>query len=283
MSIQTQVPILPRVRTKGKFRLIFEIGHGGMSEVHLALVQGGMNGFRKLVVLKLLRKDLSSDEEFLRMFLEEAKLAAQANHPNVVQTYDVGEEMGRHYISMEYLEGQTFSDVRSAASKIADRKIFTLHMQIRMLSDVLSGLHYVHEMVDYDGSPLGVVHRDVTPSNVFITYDGQVKLMDFGIAKLAAAESRTRAGIVKGKMRYMSAQQISGGTLDRRADVFSVGAMLWETLAGRNIWRGVAEADVLRRVSRGDLPSVPIGAPERLREICARAMSHDADDRYPTA
>src|SRR5437762_324515 len=143
----------------GKYRFLAEIGRGGMSEIYLTVTQGGLGGFQKLVVIKLLRRDLAEDDDFRRMFLEEARLAARLNHPNVVQTYDVGEDHGRYYLAMEYLEGQTFERVRR--SRLAG-KLFPLGMQIQMLSRVLSGLHYAHELADYDDTPIAIVHRDVT-------------------------------------------------------------------------------------------------------------------------
>jgi serine/threonine protein kinase/ABC-type branched-subunit amino acid transport system substrate-binding protein len=264
----------------GKFRFIAEIGHGGMSEVFLTLTQGGLGGFQKLVAVKLLRRDLAEDEDFRRMFLEEARLTARLNHPNVVQTNDVGEDLGRYYIAMEYLEGQTFERVRRARNA---SKVFPLNMQIQMLIQVLAGLHYAHELVDYDNTPLSIVHRDVTPSNIFITYDGQVKLVDFGIAKVLDSLNQTRVGVLKGKARYMAPEQITGGAIDRRADLFSVGAMLWEMLTGSQIWLGRSEGDILRRVSSGDLPPPPRDAPAALQQICMKAMSHKPEDRYSSA
>ncbi|HEX3761500.1 MAG TPA: bifunctional serine/threonine-protein kinase/ABC transporter substrate-binding protein, partial [Kofleriaceae bacterium] len=264
----------------GKFRFIAEIGHGGMSEVNLALAQGGLGGFQKLVAIKLLRRDLAKDEEFRRMFLEEARLTARLNHPNVVQTNDVGEDQGRYYIAMEYLEGQTFERVRRARNA---GKLFPLHLQLQMLVQALSGLHYAHELTDYDNTPLSIVHRDVTPSNLFITYDGQVKLVDFGIAKVFDSLNHTRVGVLKGKARYMAPEQITGVAIDRRADVFSVGVMLWEMLNGAQIWLGKSETEILRRVSAGDIPLPPRDAPFVLQQICTRAMAFHADDRFATA
>jgi ABC-type branched-subunit amino acid transport system substrate-binding protein/tRNA A-37 threonylcarbamoyl transferase component Bud32 len=251
-----------------------------MSEVYLTLVQGGLGGFQKLVAVKLLRRDLAEDEGFRRMFLEEARLTARLNHPNVVQTNDVGEDQGRYYIAMEYLEGQTFERVRRARNA---SKLFPLTMQIQMLADVLAGLHYAHELVDYDGSPLAIVHRDVTPSNVFITYDGQVKLVDFGIAKVLDSLNHTKVGVLKGKARYMAPEQITGGAIDRRADIFSVGVMLWEVLSGGPIWSGRNESEILRRVASGDLPAVARESHPVLVRICNKAMAYRAEDRYPTA
>jgi ABC-type branched-subunit amino acid transport system substrate-binding protein len=251
-----------------------------MSEVILTATQGGLGGFQKLVAVKLLRRDLAEDEDFRRMFLEEARLTARLNHPNVVQTNDVGEDLGRYYIAMEYLEGQTFERVRRSRNAA---KLFPRNMQIQMLVQVLSGLHYAHELTDYDNTPMAIVHRDVTPSNIFITYDGQVKLVDFGIAKVLDSLNHTRVGVLKGKARYMAPEQIAGGAIDRRADLFSVGVMLWETLASTQIWLGRSETEILRRVSSGDAPPLPQWTPPALQQICARAMARQAEDRYPTA
>ncbi|HMG19795.1 MAG TPA: bifunctional serine/threonine-protein kinase/ABC transporter substrate-binding protein, partial [Kofleriaceae bacterium] len=262
----------------GKYRFLAEIGFGGMSEIYLTITQGGLAGFQKLVALKLLRRDLAEDDEFRRMFLDEARLAARLNHPNVVQTYDVGEDHGRYYIAMEYLEGQTFERIRRARNS---SKLFPLDMQIQMLSQVLSGLHYAHALADYDDSPISIVHRDVTPSNVLITYDGQVKLIDFGIAKVLDWVNHTRVGVLKGKARYMSPEQVSGYPIDRRADIYAVGVMLWETLSGKHIWSGIPESEVLRH--SGELPALPPDAPALLQQICMKAMAPRPDDRYSTA
>lgn len=264
----------------GKHRFIAEIGHGGMSEVYLTAMQGGLGGFQKLVVVKLLRRDLAEDEDFRQMFLDEARLSARLNHPNVVQTYDVGDDRGRYYIAMEYLEGQTFERVRRARGA---SKQFPLGMQLQMLIQVLSALQYAHHLTDYDNTALAIVHRDVTPSNVFVTYDGQVKLVDFGIAKVVDSVNHTRAGVMKGKARYAAPEQIAGTAIDRRADLFSVGVMLWEILAGKPIWAGLPEREVVRRVGSGELPPLPSGAPELLQQICWKAMAFRPDDRYPTA
>src|SRR5215470_12868145 len=146
-----------------KYRLIAEIGRGGMADVFLAVVQGPA-GFNKLVVIKKTRPELAQDPEFLSMFLDEARLAARLNHPNVVQTHEVGQDGERYFIAMEYLDGQALNRVRSLA------KDFPIPMQVRVISDVLAGLHHAHDLTDFDGSPLGVVHRDATPQNVFVTY-----------------------------------------------------------------------------------------------------------------
>jgi ABC-type branched-subunit amino acid transport system substrate-binding protein/tRNA A-37 threonylcarbamoyl transferase component Bud32 len=262
----------------GKYRFLAEIGFGGMSEIYLTVTQGGLAGFQKLVALKLLRRDLAEDEEFRRMFLDEARLAARLNHPNVVQTYDVGEDHGRYYIAMEYLEGQSFERIRRARNS---GRLFPLELQIRMLSQALCGLHYAHGLADYDDTPISIVHRDVTPSNVLITFDGQVKLIDFGIAKVLESVHHTQVGVLKGKARYMAPEQVAGAPIDRRADLYSVGVMLWETLAGKYIWSGLSEPEVIKR--SGEPPPPPSDAPAMLQQICGKAMAANPDDRYPTA
>ncbi|HEX3765167.1 MAG TPA: ABC transporter substrate-binding protein [Kofleriaceae bacterium] len=262
----------------GKYRFLAEIGFGGMSEIYLTVTQGGLAGFQKLVALKLLRRDLAEDDEFRRMFLDEARLAARLSHPNVVQTYDVGEDRGRYYIAMEYLEGQTFERIRRARNSA---RLFPLELQVRMLSQVLCGLHYAHASPDYNDRPISIVHRDVTPSNVLITYDGQVKLIDFGIAKVLDWARHTQVGVRKGKARYMAPEQVSGMPLDRRADLYSVGVMLWETLAGKHIWSGLSESEVINR--SGEIPPLPPESPAMLQQICRKAMSPRPGDRYPTA
>jgi serine/threonine protein kinase/ABC-type branched-subunit amino acid transport system substrate-binding protein len=268
----------------GKYRFIAEIGHGGMADVFLTVTKGAIGGFQKLVVLKLLRADMSDEEDFRRMFLDEARLAARLNHPNVVQTYDVGEEGGRYYLAMEYLEGQSFERIRRARSAF---QRFPQRMQLQMLVHALSGLHYAHELADYDGKPLHVIHRDVTPSNILISYDGQVKLVDFGIAKVLDSAIETRAGVIKGKTGYMAPEQFTVGcAIDRRADIFSVGVVLWEMLAGRRMWRELPPSDRLQRIMNGHiqpLRELSPKVPPELEQICMRALSRLPDGRQATA
>ncbi len=263
----------------GKFRLIAELGRGGMSEVYLAVVAGPA-GFNKLMVLKLIKNELAEDPEFIAMFLEEARLSARLNHPNIVQTNEVGEHNGRYFIAMEYLEGQPFSRIINRLGR--DRGL-PLGMGLRILSDVLSGLHHAHELRDFDGSALEVVHRDVTPHNVFITYDGQVKVVDFGIAKAMNSSNETRAGMLKGKVGYMAPEQARGERVDRRADVFSVGVMLWEVAVGRRMWKGHSEIQVLHQLMQGEIPrprSMRPDISDRLEEIIMKSLSIDRQHRH---
>jgi len=266
----------------GKFRLIAELGRGGMSEVYLAVIAGPA-GFNKLVVVKLIKGDLAEDPEFISMFLEEARLSARLSHPNVVQTNEVGEFHGRYYIAMEYLDGQPYSRV---LHRLGRDHGLPLGMSLRILSDVLSGLHYAHELADFDGSPLSVVHRDVTPHNIFVSYDGQVKVVDFGIAKAMNSSHETRAGMLKGKVGYMAPEQAKGERVDRRADIFSVGVMLWEAAVGRRLWKGMNEVQILHQLLSGDFPSPRSMRPDisqKLESIIMRSIAPDREQRPRTA
>jgi serine/threonine-protein kinase len=267
--------------TVGRYRFLAKLGEGGMARVFLTLSQGP-SGFNKLLVMKELREELADDPEFHSMFLAEARLAAQLNHPNVVQTYEVIHEGERLLIAMEYLEGQPFHVV---LGKIGRQNV-PLNLQVYVLSQALAGLHYAHGLTDLDGTPLNLVHRDVSPQNVFVTYDGQVKVLDFGIAKCAGSVQRTRAGDFKGKVHYAAPEQILMQNLDCRADVFSVGVMLWESLTGQRLGAKGAEIGIAHTRVNGQEPKVLTiapGAPPELAAICDRAMATDPAERYSTA
>jgi eukaryotic-like serine/threonine-protein kinase len=265
----------------GAYRVIAKLGQGGMARVMLAL-KPGPAGFRKLMVIKQLREGIADDPEFLTMFLDEARLAARLDHPNVVHTYEVGEDDGNYFIAMDYLEGQPLNRV---LHRIKRRRIATA-IHLRILSDALEGLHYAHDLADFDGTPLDVVHRDVSPHNVFITYEGRVQLVDFGIAKAAGASGQTREGVFKGKVSYIAPEQARAETVDRRADLFSLGVMMWEALAGRRLAKGQDDLVTLHRRIEGLEPKLGEVAPDvapALLAIVDRAMAHDPADRYPTA
>ncbi|MFO0755827.1 MAG: serine/threonine-protein kinase [Byssovorax sp.] len=267
----------------GRYRLLAELGHGGMAEVYLAEMRGPAR-FHKLVVIKQIRAELAEDPEFLGMFLDEARLAARLSHPNVVQTNEVGDEDGRYFMAMEFLDGQPLSRVRH---RLGRGEALPLAMHIRILADVLAGLHHAHELADFDGTPLGVVHRDVTPPNIFITYDGVVKVVDFGIAKAKNSAAETKAGVVKGKVSYMAPEQAKGDPpVDRRADVFAVGVLLWEAATGGRLWKGMPELSILKHLFAGEIPSPRTVDPNIDPVLCTiieKAMAPDREDRYPTA
>ena len=287
----------------GRYRLLAELGRGGMANVYLAVARGPI-GFNKLCVLKALRGSLADEPDAVAMFVDEARLAARLNHANVVQTYEVVEDAGRHLMVMEYLEGQALADIFARGERRAGEVPagdsspdeseekeghLPLAMHLQILSSVLAGLHYAHELADFDGRPLGIVHRDVSPHNVMVGFDGHVKVLDFGIAKVLAGSTRaTRTGVIKGKVRYMAPEQMAGEAVDRRADIFGVGVLLWEALAGVHIWKGMTDNTVIAAVTRGEIPPPrprPAGPelPERLAAICTKAMNFDRAQRYATA
>jgi eukaryotic-like serine/threonine-protein kinase len=270
----------------GKYRLLAKLGQGGMANVFLAVSQGPA-AFNKLVVVKRLHSDIAESESHITMFLDEAKLSARLNHPNIVHTYEIGETDSAYYIVMEYLEGQPLNHVARAVARAepgADG--FTRGTWIRIVAEVLSGLHYAHELCDYDGTPLGIVHRDISPHNIFVTYDGGVKVVDFGIAKAAINTARTVSGVFKGKVCYMAPEQAHGvRTLDRRADVFAVGIVLWELLAQKRLFSG-DPIDTLRRLVSDEMPRLSTVAPDipaALDDIVARALDRNPEMRFSTA
>jgi serine/threonine protein kinase len=266
-----------------KFRLVAELGRGGMGNVYLAVVSGPA-GFNKLQVIKRLRPELAQDVESVTMFLDEARLAARLSHPNVVQTNEVGHEGAHYFIAMEYLEGQSLDQIVRRASSSPEGMPLAIHL--RIICEALAGLHHAHELTDFDGSPLRLVHRDVTPQNIFVTYDGISKLLDFGIAKAATSAHETRAGTFKGKCAYMPPEQIVGDAIDRRADLFSVGAVLWQAATGQRLWKGEPDMKIFHRVVNGDIPSprsVNPRVPEQLEKICMRALASRREERFSNA
>lgn len=254
-----------------------------MANVYLA-VTDAQSGFNKLVVLKALRRELAQESVTLSMFLDEARVAAQLNHPNVVQTYEVGMHDGRHVMVMEYLEGQSLSQIQRQA-RSRGREL-PLPVLLRIVINALEGLQYAHDLASYDGSPLDLVHRDVSPQNIFVTYTGHVKMLDFGIAKAASSSSETLTGMIKGKLGYMSPEQLTGNGVDRRADIFSMGCVLWAFATGQKLWHGLPDVQIMRHLLEDDVPSPlsvnPDCDPEFAR-IIEKTLARDRDDRYATA
>ncbi len=262
------------------YRLVAELGHGGMADVFLAVAEGPV-GFNKLVVIKKMKPELAEDPDALTMFLDEARLAARLSHPNIVQTYEIGHEGNQYFIAMEYLEGKALQAARSAT-----HGGMSLPSQLRVLSDVLAALDYAHELRDFDGTALRVVHRDVSPQNVFITYQGSIKLVDFGIAKAVDSSQQTRTGVVKGKVTYMAPEQAQGRPVDRRADIFSVGILLWEAVVGRRMWKGIPDITIVHELLNARIPRLRSAAPDvapELEHIVERALDPDVEGRFTSA
>jgi len=254
-----------------------------MASVFLALVPNA-NGGRRLLVLKQLQPELARDREFRGMFENEVRLASRLHHPNVVETSDIYADHDLCVLVMEFLDGQTLARIRQQGGQGATVP-FSVHL--RVLAGALAGLHYVHEFTDEKGTPLGIVHRDVSPSNIFVTYDGLTKVVDFGIAKATLHQAETRIGVLKGKLAYMSPEVVRNERLDRRSDIFSVGVMLWEAATGSRFWRGHDEVSVFQHLLAGDLPIQSPGGLGRtsgeMLRIAQRALSVDPSQRYATA
>ncbi len=269
----------------GKYSVFGNLGRGGMADIQLGAAQGA-KGFSKLVVVKRLRAVLADDLAVVNMFLDEARLAARLNHPNVIHTYEFGEEAGSYYIVMEYLDGQSLNEVLHAVA--ASKKPVSPALWARVLADALAGLHYAHELRDYDGTPLHVVHRDVSPQNIVITYDGRIKLVDFGIAKATMNVARTESQVIKGKLAYMAPEQADptdGIALDRRADIFEIWIVIWECLTGKRLITGDARTAMTKIIDMEfDPPSkLDPDVPPELDAITMRALERNLNERFQTA
>lgn len=257
------------------------LGSGGMANVYVA-VSHGPGGFDKLVVLKTLRTDAAFDPDLRRMFLGEARISARLAHPNVIHTYEVAmDDDGSPVLVMEYLEGAPLNLLMDRAR---GGDALSLRVRLSIVCDALEGLHYAHELGDFDGSPLHVVHRDVSPHNIHVGVDGIVKVLDFGIARAKGLTSQTRTGVVKGKVRYMGPEQIRGDKVDRRADIYAVGAVLWELATGTRLWRGTPDIETMHKVVTVGVPrasTVNKDVSPALDDIIARALSREAAARHP--
>ena len=262
-----------------QYRPLFQLGRGGMARVYLA--ETTATSLRRLVVLKVLNPQLANHPEMRTAFRREAELCARLNHPNIVQVFEAFERGGHSAIVMEYVDGATLL--------AANKQRMPLRFQVHVLMQVLAALHYFHGVHSLEGEKLAPVHRDVSPQNVLVMHEGVVKVLDFGIAKVNGRpeEEATREGIMKGTIRYMAPEQIAGGkNVDRRADLFGVGVMLWEAVAGRRMWGELSEHEVLLALVKGEIPPlnrVPAGTPAPLLEAIERATSASPLRRYETA
>jgi serine/threonine protein kinase len=266
----------------GKYLLVGEIAVGGMAEVFLA-VNKGAEGFIKCVVIKRVLPHLTKNPDFVRMFVEEARLEARLEHPNIVRTYEFGEVDGHYFTAMEYLPGE---DLFKALNNLSmSRHLMPLHIAAGVTSQLCSGLHFAHQFTDTDGKPLNLVHRDINPANIIITYSGEVKIIDFGVAK-SNTNAQTLSGMIKGKVAYMPPEQLLGREVDHRADIFSTGVVLWEVLTGRPLFLRSNEAATLYAIMNGPIPppsKLRPDVPPQLDKIVSRALARLPEDRYDTA
>jgi serine/threonine protein kinase len=267
----------------GKYEILKRIAIGGTAEILLARVSG-LPGFQKMVVIKRFLPQLATKADCIEMFLDQARIAATLQHPNLVQMYDVGVVDGSYFIAMEYLHGE---DVRSVMKTLVRKEDkLPIEHALNVVIGVASGLHYAHEKVGFDGKPLNIIHRDVTPQNIIVTFEGGVKLLDFGIAKASNRFGETRFGTLKGKVPYMSPEQCRGEPLDRRSDIFSFGIMLYELTLGRRLYQGASDFEVLKQIVEGTvkLPSeIDPGYNRQLETIVMKALEKERDKRYQTA
>jgi serine/threonine protein kinase len=268
-------------RRLGKYQPIRRLATGGMAEIYLARA-AAIEGFEKVVVLKRILPQYAENAAFIRMFLAEARLAATLHHPNVVQVYDIGEDDGAYFFAMEYVQGVDLRQLLGATRR-AGRELPLQHA-LCVIKGLCAGLHYAHEKKDGSGAPLGIVHRDISPSNVLVTFDGGVKVVDFGVAKVANVS--TTAGTLKGKIPYMSPEQCRSAPLDRRSDVFSIGTMLWELTCGRRLFHADNELALLGVVAQGKVtpPSkLRPDYPPSLEAIVLKALAVDVEQRFQSA
>ncbi|MFH2007468.1 MAG: protein kinase [bacterium] len=274
----------PVVRKKfGRYELLMQMGTGGMATLFLARILGPKK-FEKLLAVKKIHEHLTGDAEFISMFRDEARIAALIHHPNVVATFDLGVIDDSYFIAMEYVHGQTLKDMINAARRRKDPLPWPI--AVRIVSDVAKGLHAAHELRSHEGEPLGVIHRDVSPQNVLISYDGHVKLVDFGIAYAAEKLTDTGAGKLKGKVSYMSPEQASGIVVDRRSDIFSLGTVLFEAVTQQRLFKEATEAATLLQVRAARVPflhKVRDDLPGELDVIVQCALARDREARFETA
>jgi len=276
-------PLRP-VLSVGRYSLFGELATGGMATVHYGRMHS-VGGFNKTVAIKRMRRDVGMDQEFVAMFLDEARLTSRIEHPNVVATIDVVAEGGEVFLVLEYVRGESLERLRKAAR--ARKEHIPVPIAVSIVCGVLAGLHAAHEAVGEDGRPLGIVHRDVSPQNILVGEDGVARISDFGIAKAESRLQVTQDGQMKGKLPYMAPEQLAGSLqLDRRADIFSATTVLWELLAGRSLFRADHPGETIAKVLSAPIPSLrPLrpDVPAALDQAIRRGLARSPDQRPSTA
>ena len=263
----------------GKYQLLERVAVGGMAELYRAKVTGD-HGFEKLVAIKKILPHLTDEGNLVKAFIDEAKLAALLQHENIVQIYDFGSMDGEYFIAMEYLFGK---DLRRLIHKARENAApLSQANTLYIISRICAGLDYSHNLKDLQGKPLNIIHRDINPQNIFITYEGQVKIIDFGIAKAASHNSTTHDGLIKGKLAYMSPEQAKGQTIDRRSDIFSTGIILYELLTGKRMFQGETMHiyTQVRDAAYEPLQHLVPDLPGKLYAVVQHALAKEPDERY---
>jgi len=263
----------------GRYLLLEKIAAGGMAQLSRAKILG-VQGFEKLIAIKMILPHLVDEKDLVSSFIDEAKLAALLSHQNIVQIYDFGSMENSFFIAMEYLSGK---DLRAVFEKGRREKLpLSLEYALHITSRICSGLDYAHRLKDFHGKPLDLIHRDISPQNTFITYEGEIKIVDFGIAKAASQSTVTQHGMIKGKVAYMSPEQASGHTIDHRSDIFSTGILLYEMTTGRRMFTGDT-LQILAKVREGEFEAPEAIAPTlspKLYKILHLALAKEPKDRY---
>jgi len=282
------LPHVPKVEAEfgsaaNSYEILAKLATGGMAEIFLA--RGNSTaGVERYVVLKRILRHRAHDQAFVRMFLDEARLAAQLQHPNIAQVYDIGKLGDSYFFTMEYVHGETVRLLLQRSHAL--RSPIPISSVLVVAAGTAAGLHHAHERIGLDGKPLGIVHRDVSPSNLMVSYEGNVKVVDFGVAKAAHRSQETRSGTVKGKISYLSPEQCRGASMDRRSDLFSVGIVLWEMLTLERLYKRNSDFDAMAAIVSEETPPPSSRRPEISPELDAlvlRLLAKDPDDRYQTA
>ena len=268
------------VKQLGDIKLIRKIASGGMAEIWEGR-QTGVEGFEKRLAVKMILPHFLKDEDFLSLFLDEGRLAAKLNHPNICQLFKLEESEGTYFTVMEYIDG---IDLRSLLKKARTQRIpLPLEHSVKIIIDVCAALDYAHSCTDINGEPLNIVHRDISPSNIMVTRRGNVKVVDFGIAKAATQIHHTRTGVLRGKCAYMAPEQVNEDPLDQRSDLFCVGIVLWEMITGRQLFQAAGELPKLMKITAGNYPrptEVYDKCPKELEDIVMKALAYEPDERY---
>ncbi|MBN8611666.1 MAG: serine/threonine protein kinase, partial [Deltaproteobacteria bacterium] len=272
-----------RVIPFGKYLLVDRIAVGGMAEVYTAK-SFGVEGFEKILAIKRILPTMAEDEDFIQMFIDEAKIAGQLTHANVVPIYELGKIGDSHYIAMEYVWGKDLLQIMNRFRKM--RKQMPASMGAWIGAKMCEGLDYAHRKKDRSGRPLGIIHRDVSPQNCLVSYEGQVKMIDFGIAKAASRNTKTQAGVLKGKFGYMSPEQVRGLPVDHRSDIFAVGTCLYEMLTTERLFVGESDFSTLEKVRNAQVPALSLQVPDipkELEDIVMKALARDVENRWQSA
>jgi tRNA A-37 threonylcarbamoyl transferase component Bud32 len=276
-------PTLPLNADFGPYHLLKLLAVGGMAEIYLARTKG-VAGFEKILALKVIHRDFADDERFVQMLVDEAKLSVKLNHANIAQTFDLGRIANTYFISMEYVDGADYFKILKG---VTDReREMSVEAAVFIAREICAGLDYAHNKADAQSTPLKIIHRDVSPQNILLSRHGEVKLVDFGIAKAANVSGKTKAGVIKGKLVYMSPEQAWGEDVDQRTDIYSAGVVLYESLTGRSLYVEQNPVKLLEAVRKAEIPApstVRHDVPPDLDELVLRAVRADREERYRTA